>query len=298
MKARSWSIAILVVYGALVTYTTTTILLGLSFQPFFTPLLSLLAFTFALLHAAVQWGWRKALLLLGLTFAVSLLFESVGVVTGWIYGPYHYTDKLGPKFLGLVPLLIPVAWFMMTYPCVVIAEHLAPPVRSIWGWRLLTAAFGALAMTAWDLAMDPMMVAGEYWVWEVPGVYFGVPLQNYWGWWLTTFVTFLLYLIIGRVTPRMISDRSNDFSRSPSAAIPPNRSNDFSRSPSAVIPHNRSNDFSRSALRYERLAILSYSITGLSSVIVDFRFGLGGPGLVGLFAMLPWALFAWQERGE
>src|SRR4030066_79705 len=154
MKARSWSIAILVVYGALVTYTTTTILLGLSFQPFFTPLLSLLAFTFALLHAAVQWGWRKALLLLGLTFAVSLLFESVGVATGWVYGPYHYTDKLGPKFLGLVPLLIPVAWFMMTYPSFMIANRLVSKIKSIWAWRLVVAALGGLIMTAWDLAMD------------------------------------------------------------------------------------------------------------------------------------------------
>ena len=122
MKPRTWSIAILAVYGALVAYTTTSALLGYRYSPFFTPLLSLLAFSFALLHGSVRLGWRKTLLLLALTFGVSLLFESVGVATGWVYGPYHYTDKLGPMFLGLVPYLIPVAWFMMTYPSYVIAS--------------------------------------------------------------------------------------------------------------------------------------------------------------------------------
>ncbi|MEW5830519.1 MAG: carotenoid biosynthesis protein, partial [Chloroflexota bacterium] len=36
--------------------------------------------------------------------------------------------------------------------------------------------------------------------WEVDGAYFGVPLQNYWGWWLTTFVTLTLFLLPFRGT--------------------------------------------------------------------------------------------------
>ena len=53
-------------------------------------------------------------------------------------------------------------------------------------------------MTAWDLIMDPIMVAGGNWVWDVKGAYFGIPLQNYWGWWLTIFTTFALYLWLFR----------------------------------------------------------------------------------------------------
>ena len=67
------------------------------------------------------------------------------------------------------------------------------------------AAVGALVMTAWDLAMDPMMSAGEHWIWEVEGAYFGIPLQNYWGWWLTVFVTFMLFLMIGKVTNKFVT---------------------------------------------------------------------------------------------
>ena len=55
-------------------------------------------------------------------------------------------------------------------------------------------------MTSWDLVVDPVRVQSGQWVWEARGQYFGVPLQNYLGWWLTTFVTFILFLSITRYT--------------------------------------------------------------------------------------------------
>jgi putative membrane protein len=161
-----------------------------------TSLTTLTGCTFALLHAGQREGWSRALQLLALVFGVALLFESAGVATGWIYGPYHYTDTLGAKFLGLVPYLIPVAWFMMSYPSYVIADRLVPNTWKPWQRLLGVAALGGLAMTAWDLVMDPFMVRAGHWVWEVEGAYFGIPLQNFWGWWLTVFVTFALYKLI------------------------------------------------------------------------------------------------------
>lgn len=253
------TITFFILYALLSIYNLVSIALGFPYYPFFTPLLTLLAFSFALLHSSQNLEWRQTLLLLALTFAISLLFESVGVVTGRIYGPYHYTDKLGPKFLGLVPLLIPVAWFMMTYPSYMIARRLIPSLKNRWVWRVAVAALGALIMTAWDLAMDPLMVEGGHWVWERGGAYFGIPLQNFWGWWLTTLVTFFLFTSIGRVAPKptLLSDR------------------------------------------FSQLAICSYAITGLSSLLVDFEFGLDGPALVGIFAMLPWVVMGmWLGRSN
>jgi len=167
---------------------------GIGSSHFITPLITLTGFAFAFLHAGQREGWGRALRLLALVFVVSLLFESVGVATGWVYGPYHYTGLLGPKFLGLVPYLIPLAWFMMSYPSFVIADRLVPSQLGRWQRILAVAALGGLVMTAWDLVMDPIMVAGGNWVWDAKGAYFGIPLQNYWGWWLTVFTTFALYL--------------------------------------------------------------------------------------------------------
>jgi hypothetical protein len=61
---------------------------------------------------------------------------------------YHYTTQLGPKFLGLVPYLILVAWFMLSYPSFVIADWLVPSGWKRWQRVLAVAAVGGLVMTA------------------------------------------------------------------------------------------------------------------------------------------------------
>jgi len=88
---------------------------------------------------------------------------------------------------------------MMIYPSYVLANLIVdgrvvgtPGSRA----HLLGLAFlGALLMTAWDLLADPILSGPTYraWVWEHGGTYFGVPVQNYVGWVLTTFVVFALY---------------------------------------------------------------------------------------------------------
>ena len=102
MTLRRTTIILLFLYVLLTIYPIVSIALGVSPSVFLTPVSALTGFTFALLHAGQREGWRRALHLLALVFGVSLLFESVGVATGLVYGPYHYTNKLGPLFLGLV----------------------------------------------------------------------------------------------------------------------------------------------------------------------------------------------------
>jgi len=85
---------------------------------------------------------------------------------------------------------------MMSYPSFVIADRLIPADWKRWQRILSVAAVGGLAMTAWDLVMDPIMAASGHWVWDVNGAYHGIPLQNFWGWWLTAFTTFALYLLV------------------------------------------------------------------------------------------------------
>jgi uncharacterized membrane protein len=58
---------------------------------------------------------------------------------------------------------------MMSYPSYVIADRLVPSTWKRW-LRLLV-------MTAWDLIIDPIMVAGGHWVWDIQGAYFGILLR-------------------------------------------------------------------------------------------------------------------------
>jgi uncharacterized membrane protein len=149
---------------------------------------------FALLHCIAMEGFRRTALFFAASATVSYLMEEVGVRTGLIYGAYHYSDLLGPK-LGHVPLLIPLAWFMMIYPSWMVAKAVLAGVdtRTLSGITGL-ATIAALVMTAWDVVMDPGMAAAGNWVWEQGGAYFGVPRRNYLGWLLTTF---LVYWIVG-----------------------------------------------------------------------------------------------------
>jgi uncharacterized membrane protein len=146
---------------------------------------------FSVLHCARTEGWARTGLFFALAAVVSFLFEEAGVRTGLIYGSYHYSDLLGAK-LGHVPVLIPLAWFMMIYPSWLVARTLlrAVDTDSMAG-TVAAALIASMVMTAWDTVMDPGMAAAGNWVWENGGPYFGVPLRNYFGWLLTTFVVYL-----------------------------------------------------------------------------------------------------------
>jgi uncharacterized membrane protein len=158
---------------------------------------------FSILHAADLLGWRRAVAFLATCVVVSFCFESVGVATGLVYGPYHYGTALGAKFAG-VPVIIPFAWFMMIYASWVVAHLLLEGAGSPAspGGILARAAIAAMAMTAWDTVMDPGAAKAGAWVWEQGGAYFGVPFQNYVGWMATTLVIYIVVSVIFRVLPR------------------------------------------------------------------------------------------------
>ncbi len=158
---------------------------------------------FSLTHAWYSIGGRLTAAFFLLSATISWGYEQVGVVTGLVFGAYHYTDYLGSR-LGEVPLLIPLAWFMMIYPSYVTANSIVEgqPTGTPGGpWRLLRlAAASAVVMTAWDLVVDPILSGPSVkaWVWENGGPYFGIPIQNYLGWLATTFTVYLVYRAIER----------------------------------------------------------------------------------------------------
>jgi hypothetical protein len=45
----------------------------------------------------------------------------------------------------------------------------------------------------------------------------------------------------------------------------------------------------------ERTPVIMYIITGSSSIFSAFIMGLGGPALVGIFAMLPWMILGMRK---
>ncbi|GBL19870.1 bisanhydrobacterioruberin hydratase [Anaerolineaceae bacterium] len=133
---------------------------------------------------------RQALLAGAAVPLLGWLVEVVGQASGFPFGSYQYTPLLQPQLAG-VPVLIPLAWLMMMPPAWAMALVIAG-AQPGWRARVRRAAVAALAFTAWDLFLDPQMVAWNAWVWAVPGVYFGIPLLNFAGWLLVAFCVSLL----------------------------------------------------------------------------------------------------------
>jgi putative membrane protein len=159
-------------------------------------IVAVLAFATASVLSATAWlGVRAGTALLLAAGGLGLVAEAVGVATGRPFGTYHYASTLGPRLLG-VPLIVPLAWTMMAYPALLAARRLAPSAGRL-RRRLGIALLGGVTLAAWDLFLDPQMVAAGHWSWahpspSLPGVP-DVPLGNTVGWLLVgTLLTALL----------------------------------------------------------------------------------------------------------
>lgn len=142
----------------------------------------------SLLAAAARSGPAYAAAIAGTGLVVGAVAEAVGVATGVPFGDYAYTDRLGPRLLD-VPLVVPLAWAMMAYPAWRVAETLA-------GRRAMRVLVAALALAAWDVALDPQMVGFGFWDWPGGGPYEDVPLSNFAGWVVVGVVLFALWTLL------------------------------------------------------------------------------------------------------
>ena len=144
----------------------------------FTVLTVVLGYLLSVSHAWLTRGPRTAAVLIAVATAGGFAVEAVGVATGFPFGTYDYSGQLGPKVLG-VPLIIPLAWTWMAWPAWLAAVRLTRH-------RAARIVLAGAALAAWDLFLDPQMVAEGYWTWQaatpaLPGVP-GIPIGNYLGW--------------------------------------------------------------------------------------------------------------------
>ena len=63
--------------------------------------------------------------------------------------------------------------------------------------------FGALLLTSWDFVLDPAMSQTNvpFWLWDQPGEFFGMPYQNFVGWFGTGVVYMTVATFIWRLKP-------------------------------------------------------------------------------------------------
>jgi len=147
--------------------------------------------------AVLVYAWRRygrsSLVLFVVAFAFGVAIEWLGERTGVPFGAYTYTAP-GPAVLG-VPLLVPLGWWAFA----MIAIAVAPRGRAL--------VVAPLALVAWDLGLDPLMVDQGFWTFAADAAYYGVPVSNFLGWWLAGV---MLVAMLVRIEPRLADDQSPD----------------------------------------------------------------------------------------
>lgn len=135
--------------------------------------------------ALVRWaGWRWVPALVAV-YLLSFTSEHVGTGYGIPFGGYAYTELLGPRVGGRVPIVIPLSWFLMALPSYILASVTFPAP----GRRVVRILFASLLLMTWDLALDPAMsYLTPYWRWADTGPYYGMPWLNLLGWYVTGLV--------------------------------------------------------------------------------------------------------------
>ncbi|MCK5703925.1 MAG: carotenoid biosynthesis protein, partial [Cyclobacteriaceae bacterium] len=118
--------------------------------------------------------------------------------TGFPYSGYHYTEILGPQFLGF-PIMVMVGYGILSYIFWTTSETLISQFNN----KLRGANFvfvpmlAAFLFTSWDLVLDPIAsTISKVYIWDIPGSYFGVPFQNYLGWYLATYTIFQIFALV------------------------------------------------------------------------------------------------------
>lgn len=183
------------------------------FRPGFGLLLILVQVGFLVLHGTWRYGWRPVAVFVVAGVVISNVLENLSIQSGFPFGHYHY-NLYGNIFQ--VPWFIGLAYLATGYLAWIVATILLADVHrdSPWLTTIGTPIIGAVAMTAWDLAMDPSSsTIKQHWIWESGGGFFGVPLVNFLGWTFTVYLfmqAFALYLRSRGPAPSAAQPRTID----------------------------------------------------------------------------------------
>lgn len=172
-----------------------------------------------LVAAVPHLGWRKTVLFTVAGYLIAFLSEFSSINTGIPYGWYYYIDVTRDRELWIagVPFFDSLSYVFLTYCSYATALFVVSPVKR-WRWDLVTLEtrcirrsfavlfLGSLFQVFLDIIIDPVALQGSRWFlgqiygYREMGVHFGVPLSNYLGWWL---VSFILVFALQRIDARV-----------------------------------------------------------------------------------------------
>jgi uncharacterized membrane protein len=166
-----------------------------------------------LLACSLHLGVKRACCFVFAGYLIAWLAEYSSIHTGIPFGHYYYieTTKHDELWVAGVPFMDSISFVFLSYAAYSVAVMaLSPNVRGRGIYVLetrrirhsfKTSLLGALFFVYLDIIIDPVSLRGGKWFlgqiygYPEPGVYFGVPISNFIGWFVVGF--FLVFALQG-----------------------------------------------------------------------------------------------------
>jgi len=164
-------------------------------------------------------GLKRTILFAIAGYLLAWLSELSSIHNGFPYGSYYYIEHTRGQEIWVlgVPLMDSISYIFLAYASYSLALLVMSPIqRSSWLIYVLetgnarnskkTALLGALMLVYLDIIIDPVALQGNRWFlgqiygYEVPGIYFGVPISNFIGWFV---VGFLMIVVLQAIDARL-----------------------------------------------------------------------------------------------
>ncbi len=120
----------------------------------------------------------------GFTFTLGFFVEYLGSNFGFLFGSYSYGNTLGIKLLN-VPIVIGLNWMLIIYSVATVLDRTSIPTGA-------KIAIGSVLAVFMDWLIEPIAIRYDFWSWEQGAV----PLQNYFGWLITSAVMLAAYYLL------------------------------------------------------------------------------------------------------
>lgn len=152
--------------------------------------ISIVAFALPSYYFLIKNEKKKAILTIIAISTFAIIIETIGIATGFPYSEFFYGEELGFKLFGLTPWTV----FFAFTPLVLGAAFYAKKFLTKNNFSAKKFfILSTLILVATDLILDPVAANLGFWFWVEEGIYYGIPLQNYFGWVLSGFIATLIY---------------------------------------------------------------------------------------------------------
>jgi putative membrane protein len=156
---------------------------------------------FYLIAGSFQLGFKRIATFTILAYFIAFISEYSSTRIGIPYGLYHYTGETHGKelFISNVPFMDSLSYSFLGYFSYSLALLIVSPIiRKGWKFELLHPPWyskkvlflAAILFMLQDVLIDPVSLRGSKWFlgqiyyYPVEGIYFGVTLSNFLGWFL------------------------------------------------------------------------------------------------------------------